>query len=79
VITATAEALYLHVVGYPSDGVIRVRGLDKRAKGVTVLDSEQPLEFDQHSGKLEQGLLRIFVPGASLEAYITVIKITIAE
>jgi len=75
--TATAEALYLHVVGYPSDGVIRVRGLDKRAKHVTVLGSGQPLEFDQHSGALEQGLLRIFLPSASLEPYVTVIKITI--
>ena len=60
--TGTASALYLHVVGHPADGIIRVRGLERRATQVTLLANGTPLEFDQHGGVLEQGLLRIGLP-----------------
>lgn len=74
--TATPAALYLHVVGYPADGVIRVRGLERRATQVTLLANGAPLEFDQHGGVLEQGLLRIGLPGRSGDALTPVIKVS---
>lgn len=76
--TASEEAIYLHVVGYPTDGVIRVRGLGKRARRVTVLSSGHELQYDQHAGHLEQGLLRITLPEQCLDPQLTVIKIEIA-
>ena len=74
--TSTPAALYLHVVGYPADGVIRVRGLERRANQVTLLANGAPLEFDQHGGVLEQGLLRIGLPGRSGDALTPVIKVS---
>jgi alpha-L-fucosidase len=74
--TGTPAALYLHVVGHPADGVIRVRGLERRATQVTLLANGAPLEFDQHGGVLEQGLLRIGLPGRSGDALTPVIKVS---
>jgi alpha-L-fucosidase len=74
--TGAPAALYLHVVGYPADGVIRVRGLERRATQVTLLADGAPLEFDQHGGVLEQGLLRIGLPGRSGNALTPVIKVS---
>ena len=63
------------MLGYPTDGVIRVRGLGRRATNVTVLATNEPLEFDQHGGVLEQGLLRIALPRACRDSLNTVIKV----
>lgn len=73
--TGTGDAIYLHMLGYPTDGVIRVRGLGRRATNVTVLATNEPLEFDQHGGVLEQGLLRIALPRACRDSLNTVIKV----
>ena len=74
--TRTPAALYLHVVGHPADGVIRVRGLGRRATQVTLLTNGAPLEFDQHGGVLEQGLLRIGLPSGLGDALAPVIKVS---
>ncbi len=74
--TGTPAALYLHVLGYPADGVIRVRGLSQRATQVTLLATGAPLEFDQHGGVLEQGLLRIAWPSQAGGGLAPVIKVS---
>jgi alpha-L-fucosidase len=66
--TRTPSALYLHVTGAPLDGVLRVRGMERRAAEVSLLASGAPLEFDQHGGVLEQGLLSIHLPAAAFPA-----------
>ncbi len=63
------------MLGYPTEGVIRVRGLAERAIDVTVLATGEPLAFDQHGGVLEQGLLRITLPSAYRDSLNTVIKV----
>ncbi len=73
--TATPEALYLHVVGYPADGVLRVRGLERRAAHLSVLAKGELLACDQHGGLLEQGLLRIMLPPHYREVANVVVKI----
>ena len=75
--TGKSDAIYLHVTAYPNGGQIRVRGLSRRTKNVTVLSTGQPLEFDQHGGHLEQGLLRITLPGAALDPFMTVLKVEV--
>lgn len=75
--TAKPDAIYLHVLGSPADGVVRVRGLGRRATRVTVLSTGWPLEFDQHGGHLEQGMLRIGLPPSCLEPLNTVIKVQV--
>jgi hypothetical protein len=47
--TGKPVALYLHVASYPADGVIRVRGLERRVSQVTLLATAAPLEFDQQA------------------------------
>jgi alpha-L-fucosidase len=74
--TGTADALYLHVTGYPADGVVRVRGLERTATAATLLATGQPLEFDQHQHGLAQGLMRIRLPdGGGMDPLLTVIKV----
>jgi hypothetical protein len=43
--TATAEALYLHVVGYPSDGMILI--CHRKTGQVDVLESSQQEDHDE--------------------------------
>lgn len=77
--TGTPDALYLHVTGYPADGVLRVRGLERTATAATVLATGQPLEFDQHQHGLSQGLTRIRLPdGGTMDALLTVIKVDLS-
>ncbi len=73
--TGTASAIYLHVTGYPADGILRVRGLGRVATAVSVLGTGQPLEFDQHRHSLSQGLLHIRLPDGGLDPLLTVIKV----
>ena len=72
--TRTPAALYLHVLGVPADGVIRVRGLEQRAAQVTGLATGAPLEFGQHGGVLEHGRLRIAWPSPAGGGLASVIK-----
>jgi hypothetical protein len=53
-----------------------LRGLGRRATQVTLLANGAPLEFDQHCGVLEQGLLRIGLPSGLGDALSPVIKIS---
>ena len=73
--TGTPEAVYLHLLGYPAGGVIRVRGLGRAVKNVSVLGSQEPLVYDQHGGVLEQGLLRISLPEPGSISPYSVVKI----
>lgn len=73
--TGTAHACYLHVLGYPNDGVVRVRGMQRAVAEASLLASGQPLAYEQHRGHLENGLLRIALPGAGLDGLDTVIKL----
>ena len=43
------------------------------------LGSGEPLEFDQHRGDLEQGLLRVHLPDALLDPLVTVVKLDLAK
>ena len=67
--------LFAHVVGYPAEGLIRVRAVPSCAPNVTVLATGELLAFDQHGGVLEQGLLRITLPSASRDSLNPVIKV----
>ena len=76
--TRTDDALYLLVPGYPPDGALRVRSLDRRVVTAHVLATGEPLAFEQHGGVLEQGLLRLTLPPAYCDALLPVIKLTFA-
>jgi alpha-L-fucosidase len=76
--TGKQDAIYLHVLGQPAEGAIRVRGLGRRVVRASVLGTGALLEFDQHGGNLEAGLLRLFLPRANLEPLVTVIKLQLA-
>lgn len=76
--TGTTDACYLHVLGYPNDGVVRARGVDRAVVEATLLASGQPLAFEQHRGFLEHGLLRIALPSSGLDGLDTVIKLQLA-
>lgn len=76
--TGKQDAIYLHVLGQPAEGAIRVRGMARRVERATVLGTGAPLEFDQHGGHLEGGLLRLTLPSMYLEPLATVIKLHLA-
>jgi alpha-L-fucosidase len=76
--TGKQDAIYLHVLGQPAEGAIRVRGLGRRVVRASVLGTGAPLEFDQHGGHLEEGFLRLTLPSAYLEPLATVVKLQLA-
>jgi alpha-L-fucosidase len=77
--TGGEEALYLHVPGRPGGELLLVRGLTRRVTDARLLGSGEPLEFDQHRGDLEQGLLRVHLPDALLDPLVTVVKLDVAD
>ena len=76
--TGKPDAHYLFVLGQPAEGAVRVRGLERRVVRASVLGTGAPLQFDQHGGFLEGGLLRLTLPSAYLEPLATVIKLEFA-
>jgi alpha-L-fucosidase len=78
--TGSEDAVYLHVLGRPGGEQLIVRGLGRRrVTAASILATGAPLEFDQHRGELEQGVLRIGLPDAHLDPLSTVVKLEIAE
>jgi alpha-L-fucosidase len=75
--TGMAQAVYLHLLGYPAGGVIRVRGLDRAVKNISLLGTGEVLVYDQHGGVLEQGLLRISLPEPGSISPYGVVKIAL--
>lgn len=73
--TGSDDAIYLHVLGRPGGDTLVVRGVGRRVTNATVLATGQPLEYDQHSGHLEQGLLRVGLPEGLLDPHDTVVKL----
>lgn len=73
--TAKGDALFLHVLGRPSEGVVRVRGLPRDVVAVRVLATGQALDFDPHRNHLSNHI-DIHVPDAVLDPYCTVLHLT---
>ncbi len=59
--------------------MLLVRGLTRQVTDARLLGSGEPLEFDQHRGDLEQGLLRVHLPDALLDPLVTVVKLDLAN
>ncbi len=76
--TGNDDALYLFAMGRANGDVLRVRGLDRKVVSATVLDTGQPLEFDQHGGHLERGALRVTLPASLVDPIATVVKLDLA-
>ncbi|HEY7031997.1 MAG TPA: alpha-L-fucosidase [Thermomicrobiales bacterium] len=78
--TGSDAAVYLHVLGRPGGEEVIVRGLGRRrVVAASILATGAPLEFDQHRGELEQGVLRVRLPDAYHDPLMTVVKLTTAE
>ncbi|MGD8626427.1 MAG: alpha-L-fucosidase [Anaerolineae bacterium] len=50
--TARGDTIYLHVLDWPAEGRITLDGLTGRVSSVSLLAGDEPLAFDQDSGKL---------------------------
>ncbi|HWK79471.1 MAG TPA: hypothetical protein VNP95_01820, partial [Thermomicrobiales bacterium] len=72
------SAIYLFLLGPANGDVIRVRGMEGKVVGASILAIGQPLEMDHHGGALEGGLLRITVPAQLIDPTITVVKLHLA-
>ncbi|MBI4790071.1 MAG: alpha-L-fucosidase [Chloroflexi bacterium] len=81
--TARGDNLYLHVLGRPSEGLVRVNNLDRRVLDVRLLVTGQPLEWEPDRAHPRDALrnpphvspLRIHLPESLLDPYDTVIKL----
>jgi alpha-L-fucosidase len=75
------SAIYLFLLGPVNGDVVRVRGMDRKVVGASILasGSGQPLEMDHHGGHLEGGLLRVTVPSQAIDPTITVVKLHLAD
>jgi alpha-L-fucosidase len=84
--TAKGDALYLHVLGRPAGGAIRVLSLDRRVRDVRLLATGQALEWEPDRAHPRDALrnpphaspLRIHLPDAWLDPYDTVVKLQLA-
>jgi alpha-L-fucosidase len=77
--TGSEDALYLHVLGRPGGDVLQVRGVERPVTNITLLATGQPLEYDQHSGHIEQGLLRVSLPSTLPDPLNTVVKLDLGS
>jgi alpha-L-fucosidase len=77
--TGGEDALYLHVPGRPGGELLQVRGLARQVTEVSLLGTGEPLEFDQHLGELQHGVLRVHLPDALLDPLVTVVKVDLAD
>lgn len=81
--TALADTLYLHVLGAPAGGAIRVLSLDRRVRDVRLLASGQPLAWEPDRAHPRDALrnpphaspLRVHIPESFLDPYDTVVAV----
>lgn len=73
--TGRVDALYMHVLGRPADGILRVRELPGPVVTATLLGTDQPLAFEQYPSDLRRGAVRVHVPIGLSDTPVPVIKL----
>jgi len=72
VVTSKGKTLYLHVFDWPTDGVLRVGGLDTAPKSARLMKGGVPLTFTMP----QDALLSINVPAEAIHPVNSVIELT---